>query len=189
MIPTLTLLSGSTSVKKSAALALAIVAVLMSLPIVALISVTNIAALGSSGSSRSNSSSPYSGVYLFNDKVSSVDLYDYGNCTYWVSLRRAQINEPIPQHWGDAIHWADNALLVGYLVDHTPSFGAIMQDSNAPGGLGHVAFVENVNSVTGAWTISEMNAAGWDEVDQQTFPVSASLLYNFIHEPLLNETL
>lgn len=189
MIPTLTLLSGSSSMKKPVALALAIVAVLMSLPIVALISVTNIAALGSSGSSGSGSSSPYSGVYLFNDKVSSVDLYDYGNCTYWASLRRAQINEPIPQHWGDAIHWADNALIAGYLVDHSPSFGAIMQDSNAPGGLGHVAFVENVSPVTGAWTISEMNAAGWDEVDQRTFPASADYSYNFIHEPLLGQVL
>lgn len=175
------IIAGVSSVKKYVIIACAAVLVLFSLPIIALFSITNVAALGSSSGT---SSSGYSGTYIFDDPSVQGDLYDYGNCTYWASLRRAQINEPIPQHWGDAHSWDDNAIFDGYLVDHRPSFGAIFQTDG--GALGHVAFVEAVNPDTGAWTISEMNAVGFDEVDQRTFPASAALFYNFIHEPIKN---
>lgn len=174
MIPTLTLLSGSGSIKKPVTAALAVVAVMLSLPIIALISVTNIAALGW------GNGSPYQAIYIYNDPITPGDKYDYGFCTYWAALRRIQINKQIPNDWGDAHSWDNNAELQGYEVDHTPSLGAIMQTD--AGDLGHVAFVENVDPITGAWTISEMNAVGWDEVDQRTFPASAAFRYNFIHE-------
>lgn len=60
-------------------------------------------------------------------------------------------------------------------------FGAIMQDSLAPGGLGHVAFVESVDVSNGDWTISEMNRVGWDEIDTRTLSATDALAYNFIH--------
>ena len=105
------------------------------------------------------------------------DQYDYGNCTYWVSLRRMQIGEPIPNTWGDAYNWADAATYYGYIVNHIPTPGAIMQ---TPAGSGHVAFVENVEP-NGTWHISEMNAIGFDEVDYRSLPGPAAAGYDFIH--------
>ena len=108
------------------------------------------------------------------------DTYAYGNCTYWAFLRRQQIGEIIPTTWGNANTWATRAQADGYVVDHTPSYGAIMQTTF--GALGHVAFVESVDPSTGSWTISEMNAVGWDVVDDKTYPAAAAIDYNFIHD-------
>jgi surface antigen len=108
------------------------------------------------------------------------DGYAFGYCTYWAAMRRAQIGDPVPNNWGNASTWADGAEAMGLLVNHTPSYGAIMQTSGGYGGEGHVAFVESVNS-DGSWTISEMNYAGWDVVDNRTLPASDASLYNFIH--------
>ena len=155
--------------KKLSAIALAIIVILLGLPIFTLIEATNISALASVA------------VSIFDGPPNPQDLYDYGECTYWAALRRIQINEPIPNTWGNAITWAQRARRDGYIVNHTPSYGAIMQDSNALGGLGHVAFVENVNPLSGSWTISEMNRVGWDELDQRTLSATAALKYNFIH--------
>ncbi len=159
--------------KRITLIALLGVSLILSLPVIALVSLTNIGALAQAA------------VSLFTAPQSASDRYDYGQCTYWAALRRLQIGEPIPNTWGNAITWAVRAEADGYLVDHTPSFGAIAQDSSALGGLGHVAFVESVNPVTGAWTISEMNRVGWDEVDQRTLPESAAARYNFIHNPVV----
>lgn len=109
------------------------------------------------------------------------DLYAWGNCTWWVSIRRSQINDPIPNTWGNAATWASRASEDGYVVDHTPSFGAIMQISNVDGGLGHVAFVESVDP-DGNWHISEMNVLGLDVVDDKANPQSLASNYNFIHD-------
>jgi surface antigen len=108
------------------------------------------------------------------------DYYAWGNCTWWVSMRRSQIGEPIPNSWGNAATWAVRAANDGYTVDHTPSFGAIMQISNVDHGLGHVAFVESVNS-DGIWNISEMNVLGLDVVDDKSMSASSANSYNFIH--------
>jgi surface antigen len=145
----------------------------VALPVVALASVTNLAVLGSNGN-----------VSLYADPAVAGDTYDYGYCTYWAALRRIQIGDPTPNGWGDAIDWANQAQQAGYVVDQIPSYGAIMQDPNALGGEGHVAFVESVDSVTGSWTISEMNAVGWDEVDEKTMSAVDALKYNFIHDKL-----
>lgn len=109
------------------------------------------------------------------------DFYAWGNCTWWASMRRSQINEPIPNTWGNAATWAFYATLGGYVVDHTPSYGAIMQIPNVDGGLGHVAFVESVDP-DGTWHISEMNVKGLDIVDYKALPAAAAAGYSFIHE-------
>jgi surface antigen len=119
---------------------------------------------------------------LYQGTLSPTDTYDWGNCTYWAALLRQQIGEPIPNGWGNAADWATNARLDGYLVDHTPSYGAIMQTSNVDNGLGHVAFVESVDPNTGSWTISEMNVKGFDVVDTQTLSAADAANYNFIHQ-------
>jgi surface antigen len=117
---------------------------------------------------------------LYQGPVSTTDLYDYGNCTYWVALLRQQAGKPIPNTWGNANTWAFRAQLDGYQVDHTPSVTAIMQTS--AGDLGHVAFVEDIDPTNGAWTISEMNVKGFDIVDTRTLPDSAAQSYSFIHD-------
>lgn len=157
---------------KMTVLAFSITSLIVVMPAIALFGSTNIGALASAA------------VSIFSSPKVSADEYDYGQCTYWAALRRLQIGEPLPNTWGNAITWAKRAAAENYLVNHTPSYAAIMQDPNAPGGLGHVAFVESVNTQSGTWTISEMNRVGWDEIDYRTLPMSAAEVYNFIHQQL-----
>jgi surface antigen len=108
------------------------------------------------------------------------DHYDWGNCTYWAALLRIQMGDPIPNTWGNANTWAKNAKADGYLVDKTPTYGSIMQTD--AGDLGHVAFVENVDPITGKWTISEMNVLGLDMIDTRTLNATDAKNFNFIHD-------
>jgi surface antigen len=119
---------------------------------------------------------------LYQGTISSTDTYDWGNCTYWAALLRQQAGDPIPNGWGNAADWAAHAVADGYVVNHVPSVGAIMQTSSVDHGLGHVAYVENVNAASGAWTISEMNVKGFDIVDTQTLSPTATSDFNFIHD-------
>lgn len=150
-----------------------IVIVLMIIPATTLASIINLSALAKSNYFNNQN------VFLYQGPLIKGDYYAFGNCTYWVFYLRQKINEPIPTNWGNAISWASNAKKDGYVVNNTPSFGAIMQDPNAYGGLGHVAFVLRVNS--NSFTISEMNRVGFDEVDTRTIPLSELAKYNFIH--------
>jgi surface antigen len=108
------------------------------------------------------------------------DTYAWGNCTWWVSIRRSQINDPIPNTWGNAATWASRASADGYIVNHSPTVGSIMQISNVDHGLGHVAFVESIDP-DGTWHISEMNVEGLDIVDYKSEPSFAEDSFNFIH--------
>jgi len=121
-------------------------------------------------------------VGLYEGPEMAGDTYAWGNCTYWVYALRLKAGDPIPTTWGNAATWAPRAVLDGYVVDHTPSPGAIMQTPNSAGGLGHVAYVTTVNPTTGAWTISEMNVKGLDIVDTTIYPASATSNFNFIHD-------
>jgi surface antigen len=143
-----------------------VLGVLVVLPVISVLGLTNVGALAESGTS------------LYTDNVNPKDSYDYGFCTYWAALRRIQAGLPIPNLWGNANTWDDNARAAGYFVDHSPAPNSIMQTDAGP--LGHVAFVESVGT-DGSWTISEMNFKGWDEVDSRTLPAAADKLYNFIH--------
>lgn len=169
MAPTF-LIKASYSVKTELKIALSIVLFLTFMPIMGVFALTH-----------AKSIKQASGIYY----VSSYpgDYYAWGNCTWWTAMRRDQIGEPIPNSWGNAATWAYYAALDGYKVDHTPSYGAIMQISDVDGGLGHVAFVENVN-LNGTWHISEMNVLGLDVVDYKTEPPAAAINFNFIHEKI-----
>jgi surface antigen len=52
------------------------------------------------------------------------------------------------------------------------------------GPLGHVAFVESVDPITGAWTISEMNVLGLNMTDTRTLSASVLPSYSFIHDQI-----
>jgi len=58
-----------------------------------------------------------------------------------------------------------------------------MQSNDAP--LGHVAYVTSVDSETGQWKISEMNAPHFNVVSMRTFDKSSAIYYNFIHDKFM----
>jgi len=116
---------------------------------------------------------------MYNGPGDVDDTYSYGNCTWWVFKLRKESGHPVPTSWGNADTWAYRAVIDGYIVDHTPSLGSIMQTGE--GIFGHVAYVSEINLMNGDWTISEMNVLGWDVVDSKTLPYLASNNYNFIH--------
>ncbi|HVW23125.1 MAG TPA: CHAP domain-containing protein [Candidatus Saccharimonadales bacterium] len=109
------------------------------------------------------------------------NYYEWGNCTWWAAKLRAQNGHPVPGSWGNAATWSERAAADGYIVDHFPSPGAVVEISTR--GYGHVAFVESVDK-GGNWSISEMNVLGLDVVDHQTLPLSAAGQYEFIHDHL-----
>jgi surface antigen len=119
---------------------------------------------------------------LYEGSTISSDTYAWGNCTWWVYALRLQAGDSIPTTWGNAATWAFYAGIDGYVVNHTPSVGSIMQISTVDNGLGHVAYVTNVDPATGDWTISEMNVEGLDIVDLKTYPPSAAAGFDFIHD-------
>jgi len=154
--------------KKETGIILGVLIVLIALPGIAVASMTNIGALAAGDG----------GASLYTGTASTANTYDYGFCTFWVAQRRQEVGLPIPNTWGDAHTWDDRAAADGYFVDHSPTKYSIMQTD--AGDLGHVAFVENVDT-NGNWEISEMNAKGWDIVDNRTLKPSDAKNYNFIH--------
>lgn len=109
------------------------------------------------------------------------NTYAWGNCTWWAAIERARVDDPIPNTWGNAATWAERAAYDGYVVNHTPTPGSIMQTADAAGGLGHVAFVTSVDP-DGTWHISEMNVLGLDRVDERAMSSATAAYYYFIHD-------
>ena len=107
------------------------------------------------------------------------NLYTAGQCTWYVFNRRAQAGSPISTYWSDAKYWTYNAASDGYIVNHTPTVGSIMQST--AGYYGHVAYVERVNP-DGSILISEMNYTyGPYNTDTRVIPASLVSSYNYIH--------
>lgn len=127
-----------------------------------------------SSSSTTNSSSTTASP-TFNHQ----NLYTAGQCTWYVFNRRAQAGSPISTYWSDAKYWTYNAASDGYIVNHTPTVGSIMQST--AGYYGHVAYVERVNP-DGSILISEMNYTyGPYNTDTRVIPASLVSSYNYIH--------
>lgn len=168
--------------KKTVALVLATLVIIVALPFMALFS------LGAGALSFLMSSDGTDTVDAISTDVQGLyegpeiegDTYVWGNCTYWAFALRLKYGDPIPTTWGNANTWDDRAEADGYVVDHAPSVGAVYQTD--AGGLGHVAYVSVVDPVNGDWTISEMNAQGLDIVDTRTFKAGSAIFYNFIHD-------
>ncbi|ARQ07931.1 LysM peptidoglycan-binding domain-containing protein [Macrococcoides canis] len=107
------------------------------------------------------------------------NLYDYGQCTWYVFNKRASVGKGISTYWWHARNWANGAIKDGYTVNRTPAYGAIAQTSD--GYYGHVAFVERVNG-DGTILVSEMNyATGVGVVGYRTLNQWQVSRYVFIH--------
>ena len=106
--------------------------------------------------------------------------FAFGNCTYYVATRRC-----IP--WlGNAWEWWGKARAYGYAEGQAPQAGAIVVwgiSWSSP--VGHVAYVEAVGPgagiPAGSFRISEMNFAGWDQVDYRLVRVGAPGILGFIY--------
>ena len=105
--------------------------------------------------------------------------YDYGYCTWYAANRRAQSGRPIPSNLGHAYKWFDRARSAGLPTGFIPKEGAVLFHRNM-GGLGHVAYVEHVNT-DGSFLLSEMNYRGWNNKTYRTVPVTEVGNYGFIY--------
>lgn len=164
-------------IKKHIAVALAVVVVVLALPVLAVFSLGGDAINFLSGNPSAVAASEQ-GFYM--GGLVPGDTYAWGNCTYWAYAMRYWADKPIPTSWGNANTWDDNATRDGYVVNHKPAVTAVMQ-TNA-GGLGHVAYVTDVDPKTGEWKISEMNAPRFNVVSTQTYTAASAIYYNFIHD-------
>ena len=107
---------------------------------------------------------------------SSGNLYTAGQCTWYVFDK---VGGDIGSTWGNANNWASAASSACYTVNNSPEAGSILQSSSGP--MGHVAYVENVNS-DGSVEVSEMNYSGGPySVSERTIPAGEASSYNYIH--------
>ena len=169
------LIGGGT--KKYVAIALATIVVVVSLPVLVIFSMGSETLAFLNGTPNAESAETQ-GFYM--GGAVPGDTYVWGNCTYWVFAMRLWAEKPISTWWGNANTWDENAIRDGYVVDHIPAVGAVMQSDE--GDNGHVAYVTVVEPVTGRWTISEMNAPTLNVVATRTFAASSAAYYDFIHD-------
>jgi surface antigen len=163
-------------IKKQISLVLATMAVVLALPFIAVISMGS-EALAFLSAAPNAESAETKGFYMGGPVPGNT--YAWGNCTYWAFAMRLWAGAPIPTTWGNANTWDDRAEADGYIVNHTPSPGAIFQTDE--GQYGHVAYVIKVDSDSGDWTISEMNAPNLNVISQRTFKKESAAHYTFIH--------
>lgn len=105
--------------------------------------------------------------------------YDYGWCTWHAANRRIEIGRPIPTNLGNAISWLGAAQAAGLETGSEPREGAVLYHLDI-GGLGHVAFVEKVNS-DGSFLVSDMNYPIWGQVTTRTVKAGDVGSYRFIY--------
>ncbi|PNZ65993.1 CHAP domain-containing protein [Staphylococcus croceilyticus] len=126
--------------------------------------------------SSSRASSTTTSTSTQTTSSTSGNLYTSGQCTWYVYDK---VGGKIGSTWGNANNWASAAQAAGYTVNNTPAKGSILQTTQ--GSMGHVAYVESVNS-DGSITISEMNYTGGPYVvDTRTISSSQASSYNYIH--------
>lgn len=109
----------------------------------------------------------------------------FGQCTYYVYNRFAQLGAPIRTSvLGNAAEWPANASAAGYSVSSTPRAGTAIVFQYGVGGAhpvyGHVGFVERVNA-DGSVFISEMNVQGVNVISTRTIPASVAAQCSYIN--------
>ena len=105
--------------------------------------------------------------------------YDYGYCTWWAAVRRAQVGKPVPSNLGNASSWKVLAQRAGFGVGNVPKQYAVIWTPPRDY-YGHVGFVESVND-DGSANISEMNVAGWGVVTRKTLSAGEAAAYSYIY--------
>lgn len=116
--------------------------------------------------------------------VAAINGGAWGNCTYYVYNRVAQLGKPIPSpSMGHAYMWSNSARSMGYSVSRTPKTGTIAVFSQGVAGsdptYGHVSFVEKVFS-DGSVLVSEMNVQGLNVISTRIISASDAQLTEFI---------
>lgn len=105
--------------------------------------------------------------------------YDYGYCTWWAAVRRAQIGKPLPSNLGNASTWKVLAQRAGFSVGNSPAAGAVIWTPPRDY-YGHVGFVERVNP-DGSVLVSEMNTVGWGVASKKTLSAAEAAQYGYIY--------
>ena len=122
-----------------------------------------------------------SGSYYAGYRAGSVgNRYAYGNCTWYAYERRAAMGMAVGSFWGNGGSWGYSARAGGYVVNNTPSYGAVLVEAGSPG---HVAVVESVAD-DGTVVVSEMNNAaygGFNIINNRTISAGQASLYQYIH--------
>ena len=104
-----------------------------------------------------------------------------GQCTWYAwYYRKHYTSNPLPSTvLGNANAWAYTLSRMGYVVNSTPSAGAVFQTTS--GYYGHVGVVTSVNS-NGSITVREMNYNGLTfTVTESNIPAQYVGMYNYIH--------
>ncbi|MYV17900.1 CHAP domain-containing protein [Furfurilactobacillus milii] len=86
-----------------------------------------------------------------------IDGYPVGQCTGFVAaiLRQQQIPVNTYSYLGNGDQWAESATQRGLLVDFRPAVGSVVSFKSM-----HVAYVTEVNDITGTFKIMEGNFEG-----------------------------
>lgn len=113
------------------------------------------------------------------DAVYGGNGYDYGYCTWWAALRRAQTGHPIPSNLGNASSWKILAQRAGIGVGNTPRAGAVIWTPPRDY-YGHVGYVESVDA-DGTVHVSEMNVRGFGVRSTRTLSAAQAAAYGYIY--------
>ena len=102
----------------------------------------------------------------------------WGNCTWYVWEARHAMGRPLPSvALGNANVWHTSLANHGFLVNRTPAVGAVAQTS--AGWAGHVLIVREIRGDLVVMT--EMNAMGFNVVNERIMTWAEASQYNFIH--------
>ena len=118
--------------------------------------------IASTRSVKATSSTPATHSYPAGS--SAGNLYDPGNCTWYVKSRRPDL----PNNLGNANTWAARAAGQGYATGSTPRVGAAAQSRVGM----HIVYVTAVNG-DGTVAISEMNRRNLYEITSRIAPASS----------------
>lgn len=105
--------------------------------------------------------------------------YDYGYCTWYVAVRRAQSGRPIPSNLGNASTWLILSQRAGLATGSTPAAGAVIWTPPRDY-YGHVGYVESI-AEDGTVHVKEMNVRGWGVVSEKYLSPAEAANYRYIY--------
>lgn len=105
--------------------------------------------------------------------------YDYGYCTWYAAIRRAQVGKPIPSNLGHASTWRVLAERAGISTGSIPAQYAVIWTPPTDY-YGHVGVVEEVLA-DGSLRVSDMNLAGWGVRSERILTAAEAARYSYIY--------